>query len=235
MATDENAVSESTDQATSDTQAAAENKLTSGLTSEAKSGMEKTAVAQESKDVKEELMKLQEQLKQAENKAAKHWDELLRAKADLENTRKRLQREVENAHKYAVEKFVQDLLPVIDSLERGISAAKEMDTDIKTLKEGAELTFKMFNDCASRFGVEPVYPQGEPFNPQYHQAVSIQETSDYAPDTVIAVMQKGYLLNGRLVRPAMVVVSKTAEQVTDATGHETQKSHAEEVKTDTKA
>jgi molecular chaperone GrpE len=223
MVTEENAVSDTTDQAATDAQARVDNKATPESSSEAKSGLEKSPEAQETRAVNEELVKLQAQLKQAEEKAAKHWDELLRAKADIENTRKRLQREVENAHKYAVEKFVQELLPVIDSLERGIGAANEMDTDIKTLKEGAELTFKMFNDCASRFGVEPVHPQGEPFNPQYHQAVSIQESHEYAPDTVIAVMQKGYLLNGRLIRPAMVVVSKAAEKAPAKTENEEQK------------
>jgi molecular chaperone GrpE len=93
----------------------------------------------------------------------------------------------------------------------GIKAADELDADINKVKEGTTLTLKMFNDCANRFGVKAIDPLGEPFNPEFHQAMSIQESNDHIPDSVIAVMQKGYLLNGRLVRPAMVVVSKKSE------------------------
>lgn len=213
MVSDENTVSNSKTEAMRDTDVPA-NVPTKNRTVESQSSTESNAAPssgeQDSNVLKEELVKLQAQLKQAEEKAAKHWDELLRAKADLENTRRRLQRDVENAHKYAVEKFVQDLLPVIDSLERGISAASEMDADIHKLQEGTELTLKMFNDCASKFGVAAIDPQGEAFNPEFHQAVSMQESNEYAPNTVMMVMQKGYLLNGRLVRPAMVVVAKAA-------------------------
>lgn len=208
MTTDENAVSESEEKATADADIPAENLKADKKTSESKPSKKEL---KQNKALNEELVKLQDQLKKAEDKAAEHWEELLRSKADLENTRKRLQRDVENAHKYAVEKFIQDLLPVIDSLELGINAAREIDADIHKVKEGTELTLKMFNDCANKFGVEAIDPTEQPFNPELHQAMSIQESNDYEPDTVIAVMQKGYLLNGRLVRPAMVVVSKAAE------------------------
>jgi len=211
MVTDENAVSDSTEQTTSDGEASADAKSAAAeLASDSKA-------KQDSKNgdvdaVKEELSKLQEQLKTAEEKAGNHWDELLRAKAELENTRRRLQRDVENAHKYAVEKFVQDLLPVIDSLEMGINAANEVDADILKVKEGNELTLKMFNDCANKFGVEAIDPTGEEFNPEFHQAMAMQESNEQEPNTVLAVMQKGYLLNGRLIRPAMVIVAKAAEK-----------------------
>ena len=159
---------------------------------------------------------LEEKLKQAEQKAADNWEEVLRSRADLENTRKRMERDIENAHKYAVEKFVQGLLPVIDSLEMGLAAAKQEDANINSVKEGTELTLKMFADCVNKFGMQALDPKGEKFNPEFHQAMSIQESADEEPDTVIAVMQKGYLLNGRLIRPAMVVVAKAASQSSDS-------------------
>ena len=215
MATDENVISNPEEKKVADASKASE-KLKSaetGADTKKDSDAKKVEAEQETDTnaASAELEKLQNQLKTAEEKAATHWEELLRAKADLENTRKRLERDVENAHKYAVEKFVQDLLPVIDSLEMGIKAANELDADINKVKEGTTLTLKMFNDCANRFGVKAIDPIGEPFNPEFHQAMSIQESNDHKPDSVIAVMQKGYLLNGRLVRPAMVVVSKKSE------------------------
>jgi molecular chaperone GrpE len=159
-------------------------------------------------EVTDDLEQLKENLQKAEDKAANYWDELLRAKAELENTRRRVERDVANAHKFGLEKFVVDLLPVIDSLEMGISAAKESSADTEKLLEGSELTLKMLNDCVQKYGVEAVNPVGESFNPEFHQAMSAQESKEHAADTVTHVMQKGYTLNGRLVRPAMVMVSK---------------------------
>jgi len=210
MVTDENAVSDSAEKTTSEDKASPDATIATESASDSKAKQEYTNGDVDA--VKEELNKLQEQLKTAEEKAGNHWDELLRAKAELENTRRRLQRDVENAHKYAVEKFVQDLLPVIDSLEMGINAANEVDADIHKVKEGNELTLKMFNDCANKFGVEAIDPKGEAFNPEFHQAMAMQESNEQEPNTVLAVMQKGYLLNGRLVRPAMVIVAKAAEK-----------------------
>lgn len=228
MVTDENAVSDPAEQAAGTTKTSPDDKTTAKSGSESKAKQESASEEKEAEAIKEELAKLQEQLKQAEDKAGQHWDELLRAKADLENTRKRLQRDVENAHKYAVEKFVQDLLPVIDSLEMGINAANEVDADIHKVKEGNELTLKMFNDCANKFGVEAIDPKGEPFNPEFHQAMTMQESSEHEPNTVLAVMQKGYLLNGRLVRPAMVVVAKAAEKEAAQQQQNTQDANADE-------
>jgi len=154
---------------------------------------------------------LNAKLIKAEETAEKHWNELLRARAELDNIRRRAERDVENAHKYAVEKFVQELLPVIDSLEMGLLAANAENADIEKLKEGTELTIKLFTDCVQKFGVAVTNPVGEVFNPEFHQAMSMQESAEHKPDTVLAVMQKGYLLHGRLARPAMVVVSKAME------------------------
>lgn len=171
---------------------------------------------QKSASSTEDVIKsLEEKLKKAEEKATSNWDEVLRGKAELDNTRKRLDRDVQNAHKYAVEKFVQELLPVIDSLEMGLVAASEKDVDVSKLKEGTELTLKMFADCIKKMGMQYLDPKEEKFDPEFHQAMSIQESADHEPDTVIAVMQKGYLLNDRLVRPAMVVVSKAASKSAD--------------------
>ncbi len=151
---------------------------------------------------------LQQQLEEAEAKAKENWDQLLRVKAEQENLRRRHEREVENAHKYALERFVQDLLPVIDSLEMGAEAAAGEGATLEKVREGTELTLKMLLSTIDKFGIQAVHPEGEPFNPEYHQAMSMLESPEHAANTVMNVMQKGYTLNERLIRPAMVVVSK---------------------------
>ncbi len=148
------------------------------------------------------------QLEDARAKADENWDLLVRAKAEMENLRKRHERELENAHKFALERFVTDLLAVRDSMELGLNAAKEEGADVEKLREGTELTLKLFSDVMERFNVEQINPEGEPFNPERHQAMSMQPRDDVPPNTVVAVVQKGYTLNGRLVRPAMVMVSQ---------------------------
>lgn len=147
-------------------------------------------------------------LEDARAKADDHWDQLLRTKAEMDNLRRRAERDVESAHKYAIEKFCQELLPVIDSMEMGINAATD-DADVAKLKEGMEMTFNMLTGAVGKFGVEVVDPIEQPFNPDLHQAISMQPNADLPPNTVMAVMQKGYSLNGRLVRPAMVVVTQS--------------------------
>ena len=148
-------------------------------------------------------------LEDARAKADDHWNQVLRLQADLENTRRRAERDVENAHRYALEKFAAELLPVKDSLEMGLAAATGDDETIVRLREGTELTLKMLSVAMERFGIREVNPVGETFNPEYHQAMSMQEAADRPANTVLLVMQKGYLLNERLLRPAMVMVSKT--------------------------
>jgi molecular chaperone GrpE len=142
-----------------------------------------------------------------ERQAAEAKERSLRAQAELENLRKRTTRDIESAHKYALERFVGDLLPVIDSLELGVGAAASAG-DIDSLRQGMDLTRKMFLDSLVRFGVTPIDPAGERFNPERHQAVSVEEAEGRETGTILAVVQKGYELNGRLVRPAMVVVAK---------------------------
>ena len=151
---------------------------------------------------------LQQQLAEAEAKAKEHWDQLLRVKAEQENLRRRHEREVQNAHKYALERFAQELLPVIDSLELGAEAAAGEGATMEKVREGTELTLKMLLSTIEKFGIQAVHPEGEPFNPEYHQAMSMLESPEHAVNTVMNVMQKGYTLNERLIRPAMVVVSK---------------------------
>lgn len=154
---------------------------------------------------------LEARLEQARGEAQENWDKLLRTQAELENQRRRHERDVENAHKYALERFSQALLPVKDSLEMGLSAMAEGVEQVEKLREGTELTLKMLADVMEKFGISEVDPAGEPFNPELHQAMAMQQSDAQAPNTVLHVMQKGYLLNDRLIRPAMVVVAKAGE------------------------
>ncbi len=143
-----------------------------------------------------------------EDEAEKLREDLLRAHAEMQNMRRRAERDVEHAHKFALEKFVSELLPVVDNLERALKALEDEGALDSAVGEGIQLTRKSFLDALQRFNVEPVDPVGEPFDPDKHQAMTMVPSPDHAPNTVIEVFQKGYLLNGRLVRPAMVVVSK---------------------------
>ncbi|MBI2994075.1 MAG: nucleotide exchange factor GrpE [Gammaproteobacteria bacterium] len=139
-------------------------------------------------------------------KSEENLDLAMRARAELENLRKRTVRDVESAHKYALERFVNELLPVLDSMELGLAASAA--GDVVSLRQGLELTLKLFADALQKFGVTVLDPMGEKFNPERHHAVSVQEAVGVEPGTVIAVMQKGYELNGRLVRPAVVAVAR---------------------------
>jgi len=154
---------------------------------------------------------LQKQLEEAEAAAKDAQDKFLRAQAEMENIRRRSERELENAHKYGMEKFATELLPVIDSLELGMIAASADDADIHKVREGTELTVKMLIAAFDKFGINPVHPIDETFDPDFHQAMTMIEHAEKDPNTVIDVMQKGYTLNERLIRPAMVVVSKAPE------------------------
>ena len=137
-------------------------------------------------------------------------DLALRAQADAQNVKRRAEQDVEKARKFALEQFTRELLPVVDNLERALEAASGEDDVVKPIAEGVELTLKSFLDALSKFNIEQVDPQGEPFDPNLHQAMSMIENDEVEPNSVIAVMQKGYTLNGRLVRPAMVMVSKAS-------------------------
>lgn len=154
------------------------------------------------------------QLTEARARADESWGQFVRTRAELDNLRKRHQRELEQAHRYALDGFVRDLLPVRDSLEMGHIAAQEEGVNLERLREGQELTLRMLGDAMAKFGVEPVEPQGQPFNPELHQALSVQARSDVPPNTVVSLVQKGYRLHGRLVRPALVIVSAAVGQPT---------------------
>jgi len=147
-------------------------------------------------------------LEDARAKADEHWDQLVRTKAEVDNLRKRQTRELEIAHKFALERFAGELLPVLDSMELGLSHARDADTDLTKLIEGNKLTLKLFSDTLEKFNIVQINPEGEPFDPELHQAMSMQPREDLPPNTVVTVIQKGYSLNGRLVRPAMVIVSQ---------------------------
>ncbi len=149
-------------------------------------------------------------LQDAQAKADQHWNQLLLARAETDNVRRRAERDVESAHKFALEKFVRELLPVKDSLELGLAAAEGEQAELAKIREGMELTLKVFTIALEKFGVQVVdpAPKGDKFNPEFHQAMAMQETRDVEPNTVLTVYQKGYLLNERLIRPAMVVVSR---------------------------
>jgi molecular chaperone GrpE len=153
----------------------------------------------------EELAQL---LEQTSRKAEEHWNDLLRLRAEMENLRKRSAKEVENAHKFALERFLSELLPVKDSMELGLAASHEAGAELSKLREGAELTLKMLNAVWQKFGIEEVDPVHQPFNPEQHQAIAVQESDQVTSGKVVHVVQKGYLLNGRLVRPALVIVAK---------------------------
>ena len=132
----------------------------------------------------------------------------VRAVAEMENLRRRAAQDVEKAHKFALEKFAAELLPVLDNLERAIELADKESEALKPMIEGVELTLKSMQSSVAKFGLVALDPQNQPFDPNAHQAMSMIENAELAPNTVIAVMQKGYELNGRVIRPAMVMVSK---------------------------
>jgi molecular chaperone GrpE len=145
------------------------------------------------------------ELDQAQAKANENWDRYLRTAADLENVRKRAARDVENAHRFALERFSKQLLAVRDSLEMGLAAADS--ASVESLLQGSEATLKILGTTMQQFGIEEVDPAGEPFDPEFHEAISMQPSDDVEPGSVVTVVQKGYSLNGRLLRPAMVIVA----------------------------
>ena len=170
--------------------------------------------AEKAKDLDAEIVEellAEDQLSETEElqeQVSKANDQVLRVQAEMQNVRRRVERDVENAHKYALDKFTAELLPVVDNLERALSTIDAADDAQKAVATGLELTLKSFFDVLGRFKIEVVDPAGQPFDADLHQAVSMLPNPDLEPNTVMDVFQKGYTLNGRLVRPAMVVVSK---------------------------
>jgi len=173
---------------------------------ESDSGTESTA------DTEWTLDQALARLAEAEAESRQARDQALRVQAEMQNLRRRTEQDVERAHKFGQEKFASELLMVVDNLERALDAAGDHENEVvKAIHEGVDLTLKSFADCFAKFQIEAVDPEGEPFDPALHQAMSIQENGKVEPNTVIAVMQKGYTLHGRVLRPAMVVVSAEAE------------------------
>ncbi len=157
------------------------------------------------------IAELEAQLETAIQKAAEERERALRTAAEMENLRRRTELDVEKAHKFALEKFANELLPVLDNLERAIELADKENEALKPMIEGVELTLKSMQSGVAKFGLVALDPINQPFDPNAHQAMSMVPSADVAPNTVIAVMQKGYDLNGRVIRPAMVMVSKAAD------------------------
>ncbi|MCC5812595.1 MAG: nucleotide exchange factor GrpE [Ectothiorhodospiraceae bacterium] len=160
----------------------------------------------------ERIQELERELEAAKTKAEENWNEFLRSRAELENVRRRAERDVANARKTGVEKLATELLAVRDSLEMGLSAAREANADVAKLTEGSELTLKMLTQAMDKFSIQEVNPLGQRFNPEEHEAMAMQPSAEHEPNTVIHVVQKGYKLSDRLLRPAMVVVSRAADQ-----------------------
>ena len=154
------------------------------------------------------LEELTAALEAMRSQADEHREQFLRARAELENIRRRHAAELEKTHKFALDGFVRELLQVRDSLELGHSAAQDESADVTKLREGTELTLKLLGDVMEKFGVALIDPLDQPFDPAFHQAISTQPRVDVPPNTVVGVIQKGYTLNGRLVRPALVLVSQ---------------------------
>lgn len=180
----------------------------------------------EQPEVSEETLRLEGEdlaaaLENALAEVSEYKDQTLRAKAETENMRKRVSRDVEKAHKFALDKFTANLLPVVDSLEKAVEnfVALEADTEdplIQSIEEGVSLALKLFLDTLQRSGIKQVNPEGEPFDPQFHEAMGMLENAEMEPGSIMAVLQKGYTLNDRLVRAAMVMVTKEPAEVVHA-------------------
>jgi molecular chaperone GrpE len=155
---------------------------------------------------------LQKALAEAEKKAQDNWDKAVRTLAEMENLKRRTQKDLEDAHKFALTSFAKEMLAVLDSLVLGLQAATGDSEEVKKFREGSELTIKQFESAFARFKIETIDPIGQPFNAEQHQAMVMQAVEGVEPNTVVNVFQKGYMLNGRLLRPAMVVVAKAAEK-----------------------
>ena len=157
------------------------------------------------------VIALQEQLVKASEQVESYKEQALRAEAEMQNVRKRAARDVENAHKYGTDRLLQNLLPTVDSLEKAVESTSQLTEANEGVVEGIKLCLKMLLEVLAKEHVEQVDPEGEPFDPQFHEAISVVEKAEMEPNSIAMVIQKGYLLNGRLIRPAMVIVSKEVE------------------------
>jgi molecular chaperone GrpE len=159
--------------------------------------------------LQEEIATLSQALKEAQDKATNYWERLIQKEADLQNMLRRAQQDTDKARNFAIEKFASELLAVIDSLEQGMHHGQNLETvNVQDLVEGMRLTHSILLNIFDKEGIQIIDPINEPFNPTFHEAISIQETTEAKPNTVLMVVQKGYILHQRLLRPARVVVSK---------------------------
>lgn len=179
-------------------------------------GADETLIEQAEPVAEVNVAELEQKLIEAEAKVQEERERALRVAAEMENLRRRSAMDVEKAHKFALEKFASELLPVIDSLERALELSDRDNEVLKPTLEGVELTLRSMLNTVGKFGVTAIDPQGESFDPNRHQAMSMLENAGVAPNTVLAVMQKGYELNGRVIRPAMVMVAKAPSIDTQA-------------------
>ena len=163
------------------------------------------ALEQAQETVSEDIEAL---LAESRSDAEKHKDMALRIQADMENLRRRTRLDVENAHKYALDKFVNALIPAMDSMEMGMDAASKEDASIESIREGIDMTFKQLLDVLAEFNVERIDPKGEKFDPQLHEAMTMIPSPGHKSNSVVDVIQKGYTLNERLIRPARVIVAQ---------------------------
>lgn len=161
--------------------------------------------------LQQEIDTLSDKLAVAESRAEENWNRFLGAQAEMQNVRKRAERDLQNERKFALEKFLKELLPIKDSLEMGIEEGRNAET-IDKLLEGSELTLKMFASAVEKFGVQEIDPLGQRFDPECHEAMAMQPSDEAEPNTVLQVIRKGYSLNERVLRPAMVIVARAAEQ-----------------------
>ena len=178
----------------------------SGRGAPASTGSEPTTVLPETASQLVELERLQQALTESDERAKNHWEQYLRAVAELDNVRKRAQRDIEAANRYGLEKFAAELLPVMDSLELAVQNAGRADT--KSLREGQEATLQLLSKALEKLGVTVIDPLGEPFDPARHEAMMAQDSATAEPNSVLQVVQPGYELNGRLLRPARVIVAR---------------------------
>lgn len=179
----------------------------------AEESIEENAVVEEDQC---DIASLQQQLEVARQQAADNLDKAMRSLADMENLKRRVQKDLDDERKYGLTKFAKELLSVIDSLELGIQAANGDSPEVAKLREGSELTIRQFESVFAKFNIEAINPLGDIFNPELHQAMVMQPSSSVEPNTVLNVFQKGYMLNGRLLRPAMVVVAKADDKPADS-------------------
>ena len=193
------------------------------IITEQEQGNPDEAIVAEAEEEADPLQKLMQEIVAAKEEAGKNWDLYLRERADLENARKRHQRDREEAIRFANDRLLREMIPVLDNLERAVGHAEQGDDDNQGLLEGVNMTINQFRKVLEDFGVKPINALGEDFDPNLHQAMGQVETTDQAPNTVISEFQKGYLLNDRLLRPSLVMVARapngaTEDQDAEATG-----------------